>query len=285
VFMLSSGFLAVSFFASPAFNTLLFSVLSLLFLAGPIYLFLYNKKKLYLQFLPVLIGALTYLVFGIGMPYLLKLLFFQNGRGVYESLSSNAVLYMLYSGFTVSILIESGRYLTSSIINPYFQHPLSGFCLGFGYAFCYLLVNIILPYAFYAFALISDGANGILAAVYHNDPLALTSLTDYILSIGVTEVLTNAFVCLAWAIMHVGLSILCRYAARDFNNIYYYPLAVIYHAFAAFFPPLYEIGVLTSKLLYCGIEAAFTVLLVLLTLKYFKTAVKLPQSEPFDQNG
>ena len=192
----------------------------------------WRKTRKDVRWRPVIVGALTFLLFAIVLEPLLHSVCLVQDNPISRAINGNPVLYMLYGGLAAGIFEETGRWLA-------FRFPLKkdlerdtavSYGIGHGGIEAVLVLGVTMI------------ANLVFVMAYQKSPLdaaAMVGGTDAAAQMaaslsGLTAgtLILGLFERVLAMLLHIALSIFVFVSVRDRRQRSYFPFAVALHAIA-----------------------------------------------------
>lgn len=201
-------------------------------LAIPVLLFLYFRLKKRADIVPFFVGCAVMLLFALVAESLVHALVLNSAAG--KTITGSTALYALYGGLMAGIFEETGRFAAfKTVLKKYRGRNINALMYGAGHG------------GFEAAAILSAGMmSNIVLSVMLN--LGMGHLITDELSGKQLEQITAAFKTLAETapymylagiaeriiavILHIALSVIVWFAAKDRKKLWLFPTAVLLHA-------------------------------------------------------
>ena len=200
--------------------------------AIPALTFLIFKKKFGCSVKPFFIGCGSFVIFALILEALLHSLILGNGRG--ELLTAKPLLYSLYGGFMAGLFEESGRFLAfKTILKKDFEDDSTALAYGAGHggfeAF-YILLSTMLTNLVFSI-MINTGNTEVITK--NLTPELLKNIEGTFESLRITppaHYLLSIVERLAGVVIHISLSVIVWFGAKNSKKWYFYPLAILLHS-------------------------------------------------------
>jgi uncharacterized membrane protein YhfC len=247
-------------------------VSALVSIGAPIALFVIFYRKYKAPALPLLFGALAFIVCALILEGSVHRIVFAN-----VNLRENPFMYTLYGTLMAGIFEETGRFISFSALKKLkknYKGVGAGLSYGIGHggieavalAGAAMINNIVLS------VMISSGSAENILADLKGDTLlqasaqitALTTTESYLFLIGGVERLFAMGV-------QIALSILVFYAV--YKKLWLYPLAILLHALVDIPVALMQVGVIKNIFFVEGLVGISCALLLLLAAYIHKNAM------------
>lgn len=230
----------------------------------PIGLFLFLRKRMNLKVVPMLVGAVAFVVFALILESLLHQLVLRPDADGTIALLNNPLLYMLYGCFAAGIFEESARFISFRLLKKKYSGVRTGFSYGIGHggieaillAGLAMLSNIVLS------IMMNTGATAALG----NSPEILAGIatlqeTDSYLF------LVSGIERISAVVIQISLSLLVWFSVNRKGKGWLFPAAIVLHAVIDAPAALMQAGAISSIALVELLVAVAAV--VLAVLAYF----------------
>jgi len=199
--------------------------------AIPALLFIFFRNKFGCTKKPFFFACATFFIFAIVLEGIFHTIILANGRA--ELLQQKPLLYSLYGGFMAGLFEETGRFLTFKLLlkkNKEDDYTALSYGAGHGgFEAFYLLFVPMITNIFFAF-LINSGNTSLITAKLDPEKLTeieaifsfLTTSKPYSFLLSIIE----RFAAIA---IHLSLSVIVYFAAKEKKKIYLYPFAILIH--------------------------------------------------------
>ncbi len=229
----------------PTLTIIFMGISALLAIGAPIALIVIFRKKFMIQAVPVVAGAVVFVVFVLFLEQMVHSIVLAPGSNSYSAIMDSPMLYMLYAGFMAGIFEETGRFISFKILKHRFSGVKTalGYGVGHGGIESVLLVGVNMAVSFITFiSLNSLGAEQLAAG-----GAASAEVTQAIATVAAMppiQFLSGGIERLFAIAIQISLSVFVFYAAYDAKRWYLYPIAILLHALVDFIPGLYRFGLL-----------------------------------------
>jgi uncharacterized membrane protein YhfC len=221
----------------PGLSIAFMAVAALAGVAIPVVLFLVFRKKFKADILPFFIGCAVFAVFALILEGLVHMLVLKSNIGL--KIQGNVWLYATYGGLMAGIFEETGRFTAfKTILRKKRGKDVNGLMYGAGHggfeAF-YILVASMVSYIVMALMLNAGMADKLTAGI--TDQTTLQTLNATFASLSTTApgtYLVGVVERLAAVALHISLSVLVWFAAKDKGRFWLFPAAVLIHALVDF---------------------------------------------------
>lgn len=212
----------------------------------PILVLIYWKRKTKCSLKPVVVGAITFLVFSQMLEGIPKFILFMNDSAVSNYVWTHAWAYVMAGCLLAGIFEEIGRYVAFRFVLKKYRNPADSITYGIGHGGIesILILGITGVVSIGMAAAINDGTfvqslNGVSGGQLKSSMLQANAIIGYGVSDLVLDVLERIFAMS----LHISLSIVVFHSVKS-RKIAYLFLTILLHA--AFDVPaaMYQFGVL-----------------------------------------
>ena len=215
----------------PALSFVAMGISILFAVAIPVGLFIFYRKKYNCQIKPFFIGCGIFVIFALALEGALHTIILGGGRA--QALMAKPLLYGLYGGFMAGLFEETGRFLAfKTILRKSQNDDATALMYGAGHGgfeafyllFASAITNLVLSVMINTgnTALITQSLSGDKLAAMEQNLSALISAKPLSLAAGVIERIPAVAV-------HISLSVLVWFGAKNKYKWYLYPIALIIH--------------------------------------------------------
>ena len=237
----------------------------------PILLFFYFRKKCGGKGVPMLLGAIAFVVFALILERLVHAMVLHPDAEGNIALKSRPILYMLYGGFMAGIFEETARFISMHILKSKYQGIGTALSYGVGHggAESVLIAGL---------GMLSSLIFGVMLNAGQTFPqmeaaiTALTTTPSYLFLISGTERMLA--LCL-----QISLSVLVWYAVVRKDRVWLFPAAILLHAVVDFPAALYQTGVISNIFAVEGIILVISLLCALLARYVYKKSEQIPAQD------
>ncbi|MDR0958485.1 MAG: YhfC family intramembrane metalloprotease [Clostridiales bacterium] len=234
----------------------------------PVILFFVLRKSFNLKVVPVIVGAVVFIIFALLLEQLLHSIVLQpQSDGTIALMSKYPVLFVLYCIFAAGIFEETARFLSFNLMKKSYD--------GFGTALSYgighggiesiLLVGTAMFSNLAIIAAINSGVTEIVSSLPLETVIALKSTPPTLFLVaGVERIMA--------IILQISLSVLVWKSVSE-KKILFYPLAIVIHAVADLPAILAQMGIISNIWIVEAIVFVIVALTVFGEYKLFKKAV------------
>lgn len=206
--------------------------ISLLFgIAIPVGLFIYYRKKYDCKIKPFITGFAIFAIFALVLERIFHTITLGGGRQ--QALMAKPVLYGLYGGFMAGFFEETGRLLAfKTILEKSQDNDNTALMYGAGHggfeAF-YLLFATAVSNIVMAVMINSGNTQALTANLTGEKLIATQQLLTTIISTHPLTFCAGVIERIPSVAIHISLSIIVWFAAKNKRNWYFYPLAILLH--------------------------------------------------------
>lgn len=242
--------------------------------ALPLVTYFILRKKIKARFVPVLIGAATFIVAALILERIVHSVVLGNA-GVYAYLMKNPIIFGLYGGLMAGLFEESGRFGAFKLMRKKYNTSADALSYGIGHGgieaiilLGFTMVNNIVLSIMVDSGSINSIAAALPAAQFQQIQASVTALA----AAQPAEFLEGAVERVGAMTFHVGLSVLVYLAASRRASFWFYPLAILLHAMMDFPAVLVQVGILKSVWLMEAFVLVFAGLVLWFAISRLKSA-------------
>ncbi len=256
----------------PSSTLTLLGVAAAFGLFGPIIIAFWWVKTKKEKISTVIIGAGIWFFFAIILEGIPKSLLFNPETPIGKTINGNVVLFTLIGALLAGVFEETGRFIAFKTILKNRINKETSISYGIGHGgmeVMYILVFSAIQSIVFA-SMINDGTfQTMLDEVASGgvDISSMEAVKQQILSITALQVVMMIVERVFALLLHVGLSIMVFFGARD-NKIKLFILAILAHALFDVPAALYQFGTLNLYVVE-GILAVFSVVFFIIVRKKF----------------
>lgn len=202
--------------------TIIFMVVSALIgLLIPVALYVYNRKKFQANRLPFWVGCVTFVLFALVLERIMYL--FLMKTAIWTAIAGNIWLYGIVGGFFAGLFEETGRFLAfKTVLRKKRGNDGNGLMYGAGHggveAVILLSVTMVMNVVY---ALQFNAGNATALGALDAAQTLINTPSWYFL-VGAVE-------RIAAVVIHVSLSVLVWFAAKNSKRFWLFPLAILLH--------------------------------------------------------
>lgn len=216
----------------------------------PITIYLYASKKYRTPFMPVIIGASVFILFGVivkGVVTGLLIII----PGVHDKIKSIPVLYAFVAALLADFFEETGRFVAFWFLNKKNKCEDTGTAIAFGVGHggieAILMVGIaMLNSLLLAMTINFAGADSVIAGLEGDTLKSVVEGINELTRTNSLLFLTSGFERFVAISFHVAASVLVFMAVTDKRRFYLYPLAIGLHMILNIPAGLYQVGILSN---------------------------------------
>ena len=244
---------------------------SILMILLPIVLLIIWKKKTKEKLLPVVFGALSWLLFAIVLKLVPTFFLLKDKNPVAETISGNIWYTMILAGILAGVFEETGRFITFKTVLKNREERRVSISYGIGHGG---FESIYIAVQFFSLAAIMLMINnGMTAEITAGADEATTA--ELFSQLGVytqytfVDYLLGVFERIFSIAAHIAFSVFVFAAARDKKRFYLYPLSIFLHALFDFSTVFYQAEMIPLPAMEL-ILAAFSAVIVFFAARLYK---------------
>ena len=217
-------------------------VQSLLMMIIPIVLLIVWKVKTHEKILPVIVGAVTWLLFAIILKLAPSYFLLQHDNPAARTISENIWYTMIAAGVLAGVFEETGRFIAFKTVLKKYENRRSSISYGIGHGG---FESIYIGFQMLSMAFLGAAINmGMGAQITAGaDEATITAMTAQLTPMSILtfgECLLGVFERIPSIAAHIAFSVLVFAAARSRKHLYLYPLAIVLHALTDFSIVFYQ---------------------------------------------
>ncbi len=232
----------------------------------PVGLFLGFRRSLGLRAVPMLVGALVFLVFAMGLEQVLHLLVLRpQPDGSNALLPISPWLYVAYGALAAGVFEETGRFVGFTVLKRRYQGARTAVAYGIGHGGIesILVLGLTMISNLVVAVVINSGMGSFLPAAVTEQ---LASTPSWMFLLGALERVLAVTV-------HLSLSVLVWTAVTHAGRRWLFPLAIVLHAVMDVPAVMMQAGILTSVVLTEVLTAVITVAIAGYAVVWFRRAL------------
>lgn len=215
----------------------------------PFIFILVLKRKFKIQWIPILIGAATFIVFAMILEQISHLLILRPGSdGAIPLITDSPWLYVLYGVLAAGIFEETGRLVAFLLMKRKYRQLDSAISYGIGHGGIEAVIVLGLGMLnSIIFSVMINSGNSLMDSLPAGtiDSITGTSNITYVLSI-VERIFAIG--------VHIGLSVIVFVSVMGKGRWWLFPLAIVLHALTNLTAAMMQAGLLTNMwIMYGGI--------------------------------
>ena len=217
---------------------------STLLIIIPVILFIVWKIKTHEKVLPVIIGALTWLLFAIILKLAPGDLLLYGDNPIAKTISGNIWYTMIIAGVLAGVFEETGRFIAFKTVLKKREHRRVSISYGIGHGgFESIYIGVQMLTIPLMGIMINNGMSDRITAGMDEamKATALAQLEGYA-SLTMPECLFGVLERIPAITYHISASVLVFAAAREKKYVYLYPLMILVHALIDFSSVFAQIG-------------------------------------------
>lgn len=200
-------------------------------LLGPIVVGIVYKVKTKCRILPMIVGAICFFVFASILEGLLHQYCLMSDNVISRTITSSAVLYVLYGAFAAGIFEETARLFGFKVLLRKNNDKSQAIGYGIGHGGIEVILVLGVNYLIYLLSICGVDMGG---QEVNNQLIGIAQ------SIGFSTVVLAIVERTSAMLLHIGLSIFVFIGVKR-NKFYLYPLAIILHVLADVPAALYQV--------------------------------------------
>ena len=217
---------------------------SVLMMIIPVVLLIVWKVKTHEKILPVIVGAVTWLLFAIILKLAPAYFLLQHDNPVAKAISGNIWYSAILAGVLAGVFEETGRFIAFKTVLKKYENRRSSVSYGIGHGG---FESIYIGFQMFSMAalgmMLNMGMGEQITAGADEAPLsAMTAQLTQMSTLTVPECLLGVFERIPAIASHIAFSVLVFAAARNRKHLYLYPLAILLHALMDFSVVFNQIG-------------------------------------------
>lgn len=221
---------------------------SALLIIIPVILFIVWKIKTHEKVLPVIIGALTWLLFAIILKLAPGYLLLYGDNPIAKTISGNIWYTMIIAGVLAGVFEETGRFIAFKTVLKKREHRRVSISYGIGHGgFESIYIGVQMLTIPLMGIMINNGMSDRITAGMDEAmrATALAQLEGYA-SLTMPECLLGVLERIPAITYHISSSVLVFAAAREKKYVYLYPLMILVHALIDFSSVFAQIGMIST---------------------------------------
>ncbi len=240
-------------------------VQSMLMMMIPVVLLIVWKVKTHEKILPVIVGAVTWLLFAIILKLAPAYFLLQHDNPIAKTISGNIWYTMILAGVLAGVFEETGRFVAFRTMLKSYDARRTSLSYGIGHGG---FESIYVGFQMFAMAvlgiLFSMGMGEQITA--GADEATIAAMTEQLAPMSTLtfgECLLGVFERIPAIAAHIAFSVLVFAAARNKKYLYLYPLSIVLHAFSDFSIVFYKAGLVplwAMEIIFAGIAAVIVYL-------------------------
>lgn len=231
------------------------------------------KKKV--SYLPVVIGAVMFVVFALGLESIPKYFLLLNGSNLANYILSHFWSYALVGAGLAGIFEESARFLAFRFLSLKYNRKETAISYGIGHGGIEVIIILGLSgisYLMYA-VMMNTGTFDVmvqqLAATAPDQVEAMEQLAQSLQAVTLGDGCISVLERIMAMIFHVSCSVLVFKAVREREAWYFYPIAILLHIFMDVFAAMYQFGIITSVYVVEACIAVFTIVVAIFAKRVY----------------
>jgi len=217
----------------PTASIICMGVTALIAFVVPIVLAIYFVRAKHGELVPILVGAAVFIVFALVLESLVHNVFLLH-TGVGGKVYANPWLFAIYGGIMAGLFEETGRFTAfKTVLRKKQGNDANALTYGVGHGGCEAILLVGLSYIsnIYLAVLINAGMADMLTASLDGDLLAqMQAALDSLIYAPPTLFLAAGIERISAIFLHIALSVLVWFAAKDAKQRLLFPIAIGLHA-------------------------------------------------------
>jgi len=231
---------------------LAFVLMGIIGITAPVALVVIWLVKTKQPFTTVLVGAITFIVFALGLETIPKLIFLRANNPIGNYVAGHMGLYMIIAALLAGIFEETGRLVAFKYILKKRNDRMTALSYGIGHGGVeVLLVLGVAGFQYLAYAIMIQAGqfDQIVAEVAAKAPDQVDTIKTVADSIAATSLLTvfwGIIERIAAVLIHISCSIIMFKAVKMKGKMWLYPVAVLIHTSVDMIAALYQCGFISN---------------------------------------
>lgn len=226
-------------------------VQGLLMIIIPVVLVIIWKIKTKESIIPLIVGAVTWLLFAIILKLASAYLLLYADNPAAKTISGNVWYTSILAGVLAGVFEETGRFLAYKFVLKQYTHRRSSITYGIGHGG---FESVYVGFQIFMFAamgiMINNGMGDMLINGADEAQLAVAvGQLQQQSQLTIGECLLGVFERIPAIVAHISFSIFVFAAVREKKYFYLYPLAIVLHALVDFSTGFYTSGLVSAPAL------------------------------------
>ena len=217
----------------PTASIICMGVTALIAFVVPIVLAIYFVRAKHGELVPILVGAAVFIVFALVLESLVHNAFLLH-TGVGAKVYANPWLFVIYGGIMAGLFEETGRFTAfKTVLRKKQGNDANALTYGVGHGGCEAILLVGLSYIsnIYLAVLINSGMADMLTAPLSGDLLEqMQAALDSLIYAPPMLFLAAGVERISAIFLHIALSVLVWFAAKDAKQRLLFPIAIGLHA-------------------------------------------------------
>ncbi|GHU23873.1 putative membrane protein YhfC [Spirochaetia bacterium] len=254
------------------FSIIFMSLSAILSIGTPVVLFIVCHKKYKAPALPMIIGAVAFIIFALVLEQFIHSIVLNKFQ-----LREKPLVYILYGIFMAGIFEETARFISFKILKRKYNGIGTGLSYGIGHGGieAILLAGIAMIYSIIYSIMINSGKIDIITGNLQGDKLdqiniqinTLVTTAPYLFLISGIERLCAITI-------QIALSIIVYHAVFTRHKVWFFPLAILLHAIIDTPAAAMQVGVINNVVIVEGIIGISSILLLLFAVYIHRICLK-----------
>jgi len=250
------------------FSIIFMAISAIISISLPIFLFIFLHKKYDAKILPLIIGAVAFIIFALILERIVHSIVYKN-----FSLREKPLLFIFYAPFMAGIFEETARFISFKILKKKFTGISTGLSYGIGHGGIesVLLAGFSMMAGLVFSILINTGNIEIITDKLQGETLDQLNIQLSTISTTPSYMFLLSGVERIFAIsIQISLSVIVFYSVFCNNKLWLFPLAIILHAIIDFSPAAFQVGIIKNILLVYILLCISATIMVILTIYLHK---------------
>ena len=224
-----------------------FGVAGVLMILLPILLLVILKKRTHAPVMPVVVGAITFVVFALGLAMIPRYLLMMTDTEIARTIYSSVWLRYAVAGVIAGVFEETGRYVAFRFVLKKHTSKITALTYGLGHGGIECIMVAVTMFSYIAIGMMVNSGNGdMIVQGLEGEQLAMVTeqLEGYATqSFGMSMLAVLERMAI---LFHTALSILVFKAVHDKKSRWLFPLAILFHSLLDFCIAFYASGMLSA---------------------------------------
>jgi len=247
------------------FSIVFMAISAIISIGLPIALFIYIRKKHNAKYLPLIFGALAFIIFVLVLESLIHSLVFKA-----YPLKEHPLAYIIYGIFMAGVFEETARFISFKIL---LRKKYSGVSTGLSYGIGHggiesaLLAGVSMIVAIVFCILINTGNIDVIIGKMQGK--ALDVINSQINTLTITApymFLVSGLERVFAIVIQISLSMIVFYSVYSKDKIWLFPLAILIHAITDIPAAAMQVGVIKSIVLVEGLAGLSAVIVAVIAV-------------------
>ena len=255
--------------------SIVFQAVSMLIAFGlPIILFILFRRKYQARAIPMVVGAVSFIIFALILEAELhKLVLAPNASGQIALLNSTPWLFVVYGALAAGVFEETGRFICFKLLRKKYTGLGTGLAYGVGHGGIEAIIIVgvsMINNIIYSTMINSGTIDTVLAVTPAEFQPALTVAVDALINTASPMFLVSGVERIFAIGIHIGLSVIVFYAATQKGRAWLFPVAILLHALVDVPAAMMQAGIISSILVVEIFVAVCSVALIGLAVQVYR---------------